>query len=87
MIFLKTNFEGSSELVCKLIVRCICLYCEKVFKSPAVLKVHMRKKRHYKINPKNKDYDRFYLINYLVCYPYIDLIVAGGRKNLGRYHE
>ena len=26
----------------------------------------MRKKQHKKINPKNKEYDRFYIINYLV---------------------
>ena len=26
----------------------------------------MRKKQHKKINPKNKEYDRFYVINYLV---------------------
>lgn len=25
----------------------------------------MRKKQHKKINPKNKEYDRFYVINYL----------------------
>ncbi len=26
----------------------------------------MRKKQHKKINPKNKTYDKFYIINYLV---------------------
>ncbi|CAG0916661.1 unnamed protein product [Notodromas monacha] len=30
-----------------------------------VLKEHMRKKMHRKLNPKNKVYDKFYLVNYL----------------------
>ncbi|XP_023344580.1 zinc finger protein 277 isoform X2 [Eurytemora carolleeae] len=43
----------------------VCLYCEKVFKSREVLKEHMRKKGHKKLNPHNKMYDEFYLVNYL----------------------
>ena len=43
-----------------------CLFCEKLFKDRTALKDHMRKKQHKKINPKNKEYDRFYVINYLV---------------------
>uniref|UniRef100_A0A1B6FTR1 C2H2-type domain-containing protein n=1 Tax=Cuerna arida TaxID=1464854 RepID=A0A1B6FTR1_9HEMI len=43
-----------------------CLYCEKVFKDRVVLKEHMRKKLwHKRINPENKEYDRFYIVNYL----------------------
>ncbi|XP_074645337.1 zinc finger protein 277-like [Tubulanus polymorphus] len=42
-----------------------CLYCEKVFKDRATLKEHMRKKQHKKIDPRNKIYDKFYVINYL----------------------
>ena len=42
----------------------VCIFCEKVFKTREVLKEHMRKKMHKKINPKNKAYDKFYLINY-----------------------
>lgn len=42
-----------------------CLYCEKTFTTPAVLRAHMRKKKHFKINPRNQIYDRFYIINYL----------------------
>jgi len=42
-----------------------CLNCEKTFKSRDVLKEHMRKKAHKKLNPNNKEYDRFYLVNYL----------------------
>ncbi|XP_050014643.1 zinc finger protein 277 isoform X2 [Alexandromys fortis] len=42
-----------------------CLYCEKTFRDKNTLKDHMRKKQHRRINPKNRDYDRFYVINYL----------------------
>lgn len=42
-----------------------CLFCEKEFKDWAVLKEHMRKKQHKRINPKNMSYDKFYIINYL----------------------
>ncbi|KAI7826306.1 hypothetical protein BX661DRAFT_183767 [Kickxella alabastrina] len=41
-----------------------CLYCEKTFTSPAVLRKHMRKKKHFKISAHNRLYDRFYVINY-----------------------
>ena len=43
----------------------VCIYCEKVFKSREVLKEHMRKKNHKKINPRNIAYDKFYIVNYL----------------------
>ena len=49
-----------------------CLFCEKLFKDRTVLKDHMRKKQHKKINPKNKEYDRFYIINYLVSFLMLD---------------
>ncbi|XP_077026382.1 zinc finger protein 277 isoform X2 [Tamandua tetradactyla] len=42
-----------------------CLYCEKTFRDKNTLKDHMRKKQHRKINPKNREYDQFYVINYL----------------------
>ncbi|CAG0881575.1 unnamed protein product [Darwinula stevensoni] len=42
-----------------------CLYCEKDFRDWSILKEHMRKKLHKKINPRNQEYDKFYLINYL----------------------
>lgn len=42
----------------------ICLFCEKKFKDRPTLKEHMRKKGHKRINPDNKSYDRFYLVNY-----------------------
>lgn len=44
---------------------CICVYCEKVFKDRNILKEHMRKKVHKRINPSNKEYDRFFVSNYL----------------------
>ncbi|XP_055882944.1 zinc finger protein 277-like [Biomphalaria glabrata] len=43
----------------------LCLFCEKSFKDKASLREHMRKKQHRKINPKNKEYDKFYIINYM----------------------
>ncbi|XP_002742133.1 zinc finger protein 277-like [Saccoglossus kowalevskii] len=42
-----------------------CLFCEKTFKDRSVLKDHMRKKQHKRINPKNTMYDKYYIINYL----------------------
>lgn len=30
------------------------------------MKEHMRKKQHKSINPNNKEFDKFYIINYLV---------------------
>lgn len=42
-----------------------CIFCEKEFKDWNILKDHMRKKGHKRIDPKNKEYDKFYLINYL----------------------
>lgn len=41
------------------------MYCEKRFTTPAVLRKHMRKKKHFKINARNRIYDKFYVINYL----------------------
>ncbi|KAM6937919.1 zinc finger protein 277 [Xenentodon cancila] len=42
-----------------------CLYCEKTFRDKTTLKDHMRKKAHRRINANNREYDRFYVINYL----------------------
>ncbi|RVE71468.1 hypothetical protein OJAV_G00052200 [Oryzias javanicus] len=42
-----------------------CLYCEKTFRDKTTLKDHMRKKAHRRINANNRQYDRFYVINYL----------------------
>uniref|UniRef100_UPI0037E71ACA zinc finger protein 277 isoform X1 n=1 Tax=Semicossyphus pulcher TaxID=241346 RepID=UPI0037E71ACA len=42
-----------------------CLYCEKTFRDKTTLKDHMRKKAHRRINATNREYDRFYVINYL----------------------
>jgi len=43
----------------------LCLYCEKDFRDKATLKDHMRKKMHRRIRGSNREYDKFYLINYL----------------------
>jgi hypothetical protein len=42
-----------------------CIYCGKTFKDKMVMREHMRKKLHKKINPSNPDYDKFYIVNYL----------------------
>ena len=48
------------------IVSLQCLYCNGVFKDRSTLRDHMRKKQHKKLNPQDKIYDKFYIINYLV---------------------
>jgi uncharacterized C2H2 Zn-finger protein len=42
-----------------------CLYCERIFRDHASFRAHLRKKRHYKINPRDKRFDKFYIINYV----------------------
>ncbi|KAJ8953654.1 hypothetical protein NQ314_007261 [Rhamnusium bicolor] len=42
-----------------------CLYCEKTFPDRNILKEHMRKKLHKRINPQNTAYDKYYIVNYL----------------------
>ena len=44
----------------------ICIFCEKKFKDRNVLKEHMRKKLHKRINPNNKEYDKYYIQNYSI---------------------
>ena len=34
----------------------------------------MRKKQHKQINPRDKNYDRFYVINYLVNVHYTNMV-------------
>ncbi|KAJ3356240.1 hypothetical protein GGF32_001561 [Allomyces javanicus] len=53
------------DLLSEKLARLQCLYCERTFKSSAVLRKHMRKKRHFRISPRNHEYDRFYIVNYL----------------------
>lgn len=59
------NVNEFLDLLGKKLASLQCLFCEKLFKDRTALKDHMRKKQHKKINPKNKEYDRFYVINYL----------------------
>lgn len=42
-----------------------CIFCEGKFKDRTILKEHMRKKGHKRINPENKEYDKFFLVNYI----------------------
>ena len=43
----------------------LCLFCEKTFRDRHTLKEHMRKKQHKRINPQNRQYDKYYVVNYL----------------------
>ena len=42
-----------------------CLFCDNKFTDWEAMKEHMRKKGHKQLDPECKDYDRFYLVNYL----------------------
>lgn len=42
-----------------------CIYCEKTFPDRTIMKEHMRKKLHKRINPNTSDYDKYYIVNYL----------------------
>lgn len=48
-----------------LLMQNICIYCHNVFRSASCLRKHMKNKRHYKIDPKNHQYDKYYIANYL----------------------
>ncbi|BES98453.1 Zinc finger protein [Nesidiocoris tenuis] len=41
-----------------------CIFCEKLFTDRNVLKEHMRKKGHKRVDPNNQFYDQFYIVNY-----------------------
>lgn len=42
-----------------------CLYCERTYSSEGLLRKHVKAKGHYRINPQNHEYDRYYVINYV----------------------
>lgn len=58
----------------------VCLFCEKKFRDRPTLKEHMRKKGHKRINPGNKSYDRFFLINY-------QLETQTSQKKKAKHHQ
>lgn len=60
LVFIDELIENVQEKLDKL----ICLFCSKKFKDRPTLKEHMRKKGHKRINPENKAYDKFFLVNY-----------------------
>ncbi|KAI7854781.1 hypothetical protein BDC45DRAFT_535353 [Circinella umbellata] len=59
------NVNEFLDLLESKLIKLQCLYCEKTFTSAPVLRKHMRKKKHFKIAAKNRQYDKFYVINYL----------------------
>ncbi len=60
LVYIDELIDNVQEKLDKL----ICLFCSKKFKDRPTLKEHMRKKGHKRINPENKAYDKFFLINY-----------------------
>lgn len=63
-------------------VRLQCLYCQKTFRDKSTLRDHMRKKSHRRINAANREYDRFYVINYLVTIAMVTTAIAADRRRL-----
>lgn len=64
LLWFPTLFLKVFEFMFCLSLRCI--YCDKEFKDFVMLKEHMRKKNHKRIDPKDQSYDKYYMINYLV---------------------
>ncbi|PVV03831.1 hypothetical protein BB560_001699 [Smittium megazygosporum] len=56
--------EKFLDILEKKLLNLKCIYCEREFMSQIALRNHMRKKKHFKISPKNHLYDQFYIINY-----------------------
>ncbi|XP_026495750.2 zinc finger protein 277 [Vanessa tameamea] len=53
------------DLIASKLEKLQCIFCEGLFKDRTILKEHMRKKGHKRINPANKEYDKFFLVNYV----------------------
>ncbi|XP_017778911.1 PREDICTED: zinc finger protein 277 [Nicrophorus vespilloides] len=51
-----------------------CIYCEKIFPDRHVLKEHMRKKIHKRVNRQNASYNKFYIVNYLENDPTLRIV-------------
>jgi hypothetical protein len=43
-----------------------CVYCHHTFKDYDAMKLHMRKKKHFRFHPKDHEWDRFFILNYTV---------------------
>ncbi|XP_027430226.1 zinc finger protein 277 isoform X3 [Zalophus californianus] len=88
-IGLPDNIVNCNEFLCTLqkkLDNLQCLYCEKTFRDKNTLKDHMRKKQHRRINPKNREYDRFYVINYLDAHEF-DLLKIKSELGLNFYQQ
>jgi hypothetical protein len=42
-----------------------CIFCEEILENHTELFKHLKLRQHFKVHPKNKAYDRFYISNYL----------------------
>lgn len=50
-----------------ILMKNVCIFCHSQFRNTGCLRKHMKNKRHYKIDPKNHYYDKYYVVNYLKC--------------------
>lgn len=66
-IFRENRIYAAFDIKYNYHFRLICIFCEGVFTSRFALKEHMRKKLHKRLNPDNKEWDKFYVVNYLEC--------------------
>ncbi|KAH0616598.1 hypothetical protein JD844_027828 [Phrynosoma platyrhinos] len=80
------NCKEFLDLIQKKLDSLQCLYCEKIFRDKNTLKDHMRKKQHRRINAKNREYDRFYIINYLEIHGF-DLLKIKSEHGLNFYQQ
>ena len=42
-----------------------CFFCERKYKSYQIYRDHMRKKRHFRLNPKNELWNKFFSSKYI----------------------
>ncbi|XP_036183181.1 zinc finger protein 277 isoform X2 [Myotis myotis] len=88
-IGLPDNIVNCGEFLCALqrkLDNLQCLYCERTFRDRNLLKDHMRKKQHRRINPRNREYDQFYVINYLEAHGF-DLLRTKAELGLNFYEQ
>ena len=58
--------EFISVLRCRLVDQLCCIFCNANFENIDKVKMHMVDKRHFRINPLDKLFDKYYFINYQV---------------------
>jgi hypothetical protein len=61
LVYIEELVEKIDETLTKL----VCIFCNRVFPERNILKEHMRKKLHKRLNRNNTEYDKYFIINYL----------------------